>query len=149
MPYAQKYKGYIKLIKVSKYISKQVCMHACIYVRMPYIRLVLGVSVRLDENALLLNKIWDMPKSNSERSQQGLHQIWRDSSFQKTLKVQVPNNHAHTQNLYYNYYYPDPKYLIIGYMEVEELLGYTSDESVHSNQISVPHSRLWGLGFRV
>ena len=26
------------------------------------------------------------------------------------------NNHILTQNLYYNYYYPNPKYLVIGYM---------------------------------
>ena len=38
-----------------------------------------------------------------------------------SLRVQVPNSHILTQNLYYNYYYPDPKYLIIGYMD---LLGY-------------------------
>ena len=25
-----------------------------------------------------------------------------------TLRVQVPNNHILTQNLYYNYYYPKP-----------------------------------------
>ena len=37
------------------------------------------------------------------------------------LRVQVPNNHIRTQNLYCNYYYPDPKYLIIGYMD---RLGY-------------------------
>ena len=34
-----------------------------------------------------------------------------------TLRVQVPNNHVLTQNLYYNSYYPNPKYLIIGYMD--------------------------------
>ena len=40
------------------------------------------------------------------------------SGFPKqALKVQVPNNHILTQNLYYNYYYPKPKYLIIGYMD--------------------------------
>ena len=33
-----------------------------------------------------------------------------------TLRVQVPNIHILTQNLYYNYYYPNPKYLINGYM---------------------------------
>ena len=38
-----------------------------------------------------------------------------------TLRVQVPNNHILTQNLYYNYYYPNPKYLNIGYMDP---LGY-------------------------
>ena len=35
----------------------------------------------------------------------------------KSLRVQVPDNHILTQNLDYNYYYPDPKYLIIGYMD--------------------------------
>ena len=35
--------------------------------------------------------------------------------------VQVPNNHILTQKVYYNYYYPNPKYLIIGYMD---LVGY-------------------------
>ena len=33
------------------------------------------------------------------------------------LRVQVPNNHILTQNLYYQYYYPNPKYLTIGYMD--------------------------------
>ena len=31
--------------------------------------------------------------------------------------MQVPNNHTHTQNLYFDSYYPNPKYLIIGYMD--------------------------------
>ena len=34
-----------------------------------------------------------------------------------TLRVQVPNNYILTQNLYYSYYYPNPKYPIIGYMD--------------------------------
>ena len=34
-----------------------------------------------------------------------------------TLRVQVPNSHLLTKNLYHNYYYPNPKYLIIGYMD--------------------------------
>ena len=34
-----------------------------------------------------------------------------------SLRVQVPNNHIRTPNLYCNYYYPNPKYLIIGYMD--------------------------------
>ena len=34
-----------------------------------------------------------------------------------TLRVQVPNNHILTLNLYYNHYYPNPKHLIIGYMD--------------------------------
>ena len=33
------------------------------------------------------------------------------------LRVQVTNNHMLTQNLYYNYYYPKPKYLTIGYLD--------------------------------
>ena len=33
------------------------------------------------------------------------------------LRVQVPNSHILTQNLYYNYYYPKPKYQIIGYLD--------------------------------
>ena len=43
-----------------------------------------------------------------------------------TLRVQVPNNHILTQNQYYNFYYPKPKYLIIGYMDP---LGYRSSRS--------------------
>ena len=32
--------------------------------------------------------------------------------------VQVPNTHILTQNLYdYNYYYPKPKHLLIGYLD--------------------------------
>ena len=34
-----------------------------------------------------------------------------------TLRVQVLNNHMLTQNQFYNYFYPKPKYLIIGYMD--------------------------------
>ena len=37
--------------------------------------------------------------------------------LQVTLRVQVPNNHILTQNLYYNYYYPNLKYPNIGYMD--------------------------------
>ena len=33
-----------------------------------------------------------------------------------SLSVQVPNNHILTQHLYYNYCYPRPQYLIIGYL---------------------------------
>ena len=39
------------------------------------------------------------------------------------LRVQVPNNHILTQNLYYNHYYPKPNYLAIGYLDP---LGYVS-----------------------
>ena len=33
------------------------------------------------------------------------------------LRVQVPNSHILNQNLYYNYYYPNPMYLIIGHLD--------------------------------
>ena len=33
------------------------------------------------------------------------------------LRVQVLNNHILAQNLCYDFYYPNPKYLIIGYMD--------------------------------
>ena len=62
----------------------------------------------------------------------------------RTLRVQVPNNHILTQNLYYNYNYPKPKYLIIGYLDPlgkdrhfrgasqgKHLLGITSIERCH------------------
>ena len=38
-----------------------------------------------------------------------------------SVRVQVPNKHILTQNLYYNYYYPKSKCLIIGYMDPLEL----------------------------
>ena len=34
-----------------------------------------------------------------------------------SLRVQVPNTHIFTQRLYYNYYYPKPKYLINRYLD--------------------------------
>ena len=34
-----------------------------------------------------------------------------------TLRVQVPNNDILSQKVYQNHYYPNPKYLIIGYMD--------------------------------
>ena len=33
------------------------------------------------------------------------------------FRIQVPNNHTLTQNPYYTYYDPKPKYLIIGYLD--------------------------------
>ena len=39
-----------------------------------------------------------------------------DVLYSVTLRVQVPNNHILAQKLYYNYYYPNPKYPNIGYM---------------------------------
>ena len=43
--------------------------------------------------------------------------ILRPPTSLQPLRVQVPNNRILTQNLYYNYYYPNPKYLIIGYLD--------------------------------
>ena len=56
----------------------------------------------------------------------------------QTLRVQVPNNHVLTQNLYYNYYYPKPKYLIIGYLDPlgKELPGSSADEESASHYMS-------------
>ena len=34
-----------------------------------------------------------------------------------TRRVQVLNNHILAQNLYHDYYYPNPKYLNIGYLD--------------------------------
>ena len=39
-----------------------------------------------------------------------------DGTFESTVRVQVPNNHILAQNLYHIYYYPKPKYLIIGFL---------------------------------
>ena len=33
------------------------------------------------------------------------------------LRVQVSNYHIPTQDVYYNYCFPNPKYLVIGYMD--------------------------------
>ena len=38
-------------------------------------------------------------------------------STSNPLRLQVPNNHILTQNLYYSYYSPKPKYPIIGYLD--------------------------------
>ena len=45
------------------------------------------------------------------------HGITSSRDRDHSLRVQVPNNHILTPNLYYNYYYPNPKYVIIGYMD--------------------------------
>ena len=36
---------------------------------------------------------------------------------EQPLRVQVPNDHILAQNLYYNCYCPNPKYLNIGYLD--------------------------------
>ena len=75
-----------------------------------------------------------------------------DIGFGKSiaLRVQVPNkNIILAQNLYYNYYYPKCKYLIIGYLDP---LGSLSDFGVQG--AGFRYSALGGLesgvlGFRV
>ena len=39
------------------------------------------------------------------------------ADFSQPLRVQVFNIHMFPPNLYHNYYYPKPKYLIIGYLD--------------------------------
>ena len=46
--------------------------------------------------------------------------------FSIPQRVQVPNNHILTQNLYYTPYYPTRKYLIIGYLDLLGSLPTTS-----------------------
>ena len=46
--------------------------------------------------------------------------VLRTSNSGGTLRVHVPNDHILTQNLYYNYYYPKSKYLIIGTWTLRE-----------------------------
>ena len=48
----------------------------------------------------------------------GTTQVWKvKEMFHISLRVQVHNKHTLAQNLYHNYYYPNPKYLLIGYMD--------------------------------
>ena len=63
-------------------------------------------------------------------------------------RVQVPNNHILAQNLYYNYYYPKLKYLIIGYLDP---LGCLQDEPAvrFFNPFAPMEPWTLGLGFRV
>ena len=49
---------------------------------------------------------------------QGLQYLsWISGGALVSLRVQVRNDHILTQNLYYNYYYLIPKYLLIGYLD--------------------------------
>ena len=41
--------------------------------------------------------------------------------------VQVPNIYILTQNLYYNYYYPKPKYPIFGYLDPFKVTNSVDD----------------------
>ena len=59
----------------------------------------------------------------------------------------MTNNHLLTQNLYYNYYYPKPKYQIIGYLDP---LGYSDSKEFTEMASSGPSQGLnLGVGFRV
>ena len=60
------------------------------------------------------------------------------------LFFQVPNNDILTQNLYYNYYYPNPKYLIIGFIGYMDPLG-SSTWGPLAGWLLVGN---WGMGFR-
>ena len=44
-----------------------------------------------------------------------------DFSAVVTPRVQVHNHHILTQNLYQNHYYPNAKYLLIGYLDPKPL----------------------------
>ena len=55
---------------------------------------------------------------NSDGNQPGFHKY---CGHLLSLRVQVSNNHILPQNLYYNYYYPNPKYLNIGYLDPKGL----------------------------
>ena len=57
--------------------------------------------------------------------------------LKRSLRAQVPDCHILAQDLYYNYYYTKPKYLIIGYMDP---LGI-SFMFVGVAFATVPHSR--------
>ena len=71
-----------------------------------------------------------------------------------SLRVQVPNNHILTQNLYQNHYYPNPKYQIIGHMDplgliiasslwslgphfLEQHLGFSGKEAAGDEQLTL------------
>ena len=52
-----------------------------------------------------------------------VRRVYRTSmEITRTLRLQVPNNHILTPNQYYNFYYPKPTYLIIGYMDLWDSL---------------------------
>ena len=55
-----------------------------------------------------------------ERRSKGVYTVARKMHQAKklfTLRVHVLNNHILTLNLYYNYYYQNPKYFILGYLD--------------------------------
>ena len=54
-----------------------------------------------------------------------------------TLRVQVPSNHILTQNLYYNYHYPKPKYPIIVYLDP---LGYCISLTIYVPRLPVQYA---------
>ena len=64
----------------------------------------------------------------------------------KALRVQVPNNHIPTPNLYYSYYYPKPKYLIIGYLDPLGRGISSKDKGIFSRR---PKIQVPTFGFRL
>ena len=73
------------------------------------------------------------------------------------FRVQVPNNQKLTQNLYYDYYYPKTKYLIIAYLDpLDQSLraqgpGRIHDQGSVALRVQLVRSCLGmvsGLGFR-
>ena len=60
--------------------------------------------------------------------------------------VQVPNNDILTQNVYQNHYYPNPKYLIIGYMDP---LGIVCSDGAPTLWVWHLRIRVSGLGLKI
>ena len=75
----------------------------------------------------------------------GVRDGWRGvgfRAFSNSLRVQVPSNHILTQNHNYNYYYPNPKYLITGYMDPYGMLliilkGFSFKAMLHESMLYV------------
>ena len=65
-----------------------------------------------------------------------------------SLRVQVPNNHILTQNMYHNYYYTKPKYPIIRYLDPLGMLFTVVTEGRIPIIVSQSSYELYGLGFK-
>ena len=59
------------------------------------------------------------PKNTRQHTALSDYLFWFWAFILPTLRVQVPNKHMRTPNLYHNDYYPIPKYLSIGYLDPE------------------------------
>ena len=66
-----------------------------------------------------LSRGWRLFWAGLTKQRQNVSQVsmLQAMEFLHTLRVQVPDNHILTQNLHYNHYYQNPKYLSIGYMD--------------------------------